>query len=50
MKKIQVLMINEKTELNNLYRSFLLDLLKKEFIKVYNCGLFDKKKNIFFIL
>ncbi len=50
MKKIQVLMINDKVQLNNLYRSSLLDFLKKKFITVYSCGLFDKKKNIFFIL
>ena len=44
MKKIQILMINDRAELNNLYRTNLLDLLKKEFIKVYSYGLFDKKK------
>ena len=40
MKKIQVLMINEKAELNNLYRSFLLDLLKKEFIKLASIDIY----------
>ena len=50
MKKIQILMINDRAELNNLYRTNLLDLLKKEFIKVYSCGLFDKKKSILFML
>ena len=50
MKKIQILMINDRAELNNLYRANLLDLLKKEFIKVYSYGLFDEKKSILFIL
>ena len=43
-------MINDRAELNNLYRSNLLDLLKKEFIKVYSYGLFDEKKSILFML
>lgn len=50
MKKIQILMINDRVELNYLYRNNILDLLKKEFIKVYSCGLFDKKKNILFMV
>ena len=50
MKKIQILMINDRAELNNLYRTNLLDLLKKEFIKVYSYGLFDEKKSILFML
>ena len=50
MKNIQVLMINDKTILNDLYRGSLISLLKKKFSIVHSCGLFDSKKIKIFIL
>jgi hypothetical protein len=45
---LKILMINDTIVINNLYRSGLKSLLKKEFSKVYCCGLFDKKQGLFF--
>ncbi len=50
MKKTQILMINDKKILNDLYRDHLLKLLNKKFIKVFSFGLFDKKSSLIILI
>ena len=49
MKNNEILIINDKVALNDLYRRSLINLLKNKFSIIHSCGIFDIK-DFFFIL